>query len=148
MLKYIEMTNPNPSPEPGQEPKAEAPRAIVNYQLRSHLMLRDYHAGKIYKSQICDAHPELMHAAKGVGEPVGKACPVCTNAELVYVRYVFGNRLGSSGRCMADQADLERIRLRRKGLFTCYVVEVCRSCAWNHLVKSYSFLGLGQNPAK
>lgn len=55
---------------------------------------------------------------------------------LTHVIYVHGEMLGlGSGRPRASK-DLQAIGRRYPGVQV-YVVEVCQSCAWNHLVSSY-----------
>jgi hypothetical protein len=48
------------------------------------------------KNDICDAHPELMRAAKHVGEPTRRDCPVCGKEKLVLLAYVLLNGLTES----------------------------------------------------
>jgi hypothetical protein len=90
---------------------------------------------------VCDAHPYLQRAAKYHGEPSEVACPVCRKERLTYVSYAYGEELkGSSGQARSA-AELPKMAMDF-GEFTVYVVEVCRSCGWNHLALSYL---LGRN---
>jgi hypothetical protein len=68
--------------------------------------------------------------------PSGDECPICEEAELVDVTFVFGSRLPPGGRCVASRAELTRY-WRRKDPVACYVIEVCNGCRWNHLVRMY-----------
>jgi hypothetical protein len=42
---------------------------VIDYTLAKRALLRDAQDGLLSVSDICDAHPELMRAAKYVGEP-------------------------------------------------------------------------------
>jgi len=79
---------------------------------------------------------EYLRAARNLGRPSGEQCPICEEADLVEVTFVFGSRLPSGGRCVATQTELTRY-WRRKDPVVCYVVEVCAECSWNHLARMY-----------
>lgn len=98
--------------------------------------MAEYRAGDLSRHDVCDAHPELIRAAREYSTPTTDTCPICSDDQLVHVSYVFGPRLPSHGRCVSTEAEMARIR-RRKGTFTCYVVEVCPSCTFNHLRRAY-----------
>jgi len=72
--------------------------AVVEFGLVRHALLAKVAAGLLRYEDICDAHPELLRAARNVGRKTGETCPVCGDAELVEVTYVFGARLPSGGR--------------------------------------------------
>jgi hypothetical protein len=108
----------------------------VDYRLARQAVLNGYRSGELSAHDVCDAHPELRRAAAEYSTSTSDPCPVCEDDTLALVSYVFGPRLPSHGRCVNSLRELERIR-RRKGSFTCYVVEVCPSCAWNHLRRAY-----------
>ena len=108
----------------------------IDYRLARQAVLNDYRSGLLSQQDVCDAHPELRRAAVEYSTPTGEECPICEEGALATVSYVFGPRLPSHGRCVNTLAEIERIR-RRKGTFTCYVVEVCPDCAWNHLRRAY-----------
>ncbi len=112
----------------------------IDYRLARQAVLRELAAGLRSRTDVCDAHPELRRAAAQVGDPTSDECPVCEDEDMVLVRYVFGPRLPAHGRCITSAAELARIG-QRKGRFTCYVVEVCPACAWNHLRRSYVLNG-------
>lgn len=87
---------------------------------------------------VCDAHPELMRAAKNIGEDTDHVCPVCSHESLRLVRYVYGEALKrDSGRVVYPAEWLKELA-KTHDQFTCYVVEVCIDCAWNHLMRSYT----------
>ena len=115
---------------------AAGPGGRVEYKLARNAVLRDFQKGRLSRLDICDAHPELVRAAKNVGMRLDESCPVCEDAPLVHVTYVFGPRLPPNGRCPSSAAELDKL-CRRPGEVACYVVEVCAECRWNHLIRSY-----------
>ena len=104
----------------------------IDYRLARDRVIRAYLTGEATRSEVCDAQVELMRNARECGAGLDETCPICADAQLVQVTYIFGPRLPAGGRCMVTAADYERIR-RRKGDFTAYDVEVCPECRWNHL---------------
>ena len=111
----------------------EARSAAVDFRLARNAVLADYRANRVMREEICDAHPELLRAAKA-GVVTTEECPVCEDDELVHVTYAFGPRLPPRGRCVDSAAEMRRLDQANDEL-SCYVVEVCPSCAWNHLVR-------------
>jgi Family of unknown function (DUF5318) len=119
-----------------------APRSIggpsVDYSLARRAVLASLRRGAVGTSQVCDAHPELMRAAKNIGEPLDSPCPVCSHAAMRLVRYVYGDGLkANNGRVVYPSEWLRELAVKHDE-FTCYVVEVCIDCSWNHLVRAYS----------
>lgn len=112
----------------------------VDYRLARASVLADYRGGALDRSEVCDAHPELVRAARAVGTPIDGDCPVCERADLVNVTYVFGPRLPKHGRCISLRGELTRLA-KRPGTHVAYVVEVCRHCSWNHLVRRSTLQG-------
>lgn len=108
----------------------------VEYLLARNAVVREFQRGRLSRLDVCDAHPELLRAATNLGRQTGEGCPICEEADLVDVTFVFGSRLPSGGRCVTSQAELTRY-WRRKEPVVCYVVEVCCGCRWNHLVRMY-----------
>jgi Family of unknown function (DUF5318) len=108
----------------------------VEYLLARNAIIRDYRKGRLSRLDVCDAHPELLRAARNLGRPTGEQCPICEEADLVDVTFVFGSRLPSGGRCVATATELARY-WKRKDPVVCYVVEVCAECKWNHLSRMY-----------
>jgi len=107
----------------------------VDYRLSRASTLTSYRRGELSLSEVCDAHPELVRAARQVGTATPGECPICERTgTLVHVTYVFGPRLPSHGRCITLRGEISRLA-KRPGLHVAYVVEVCRSCCWNHLVR-------------
>lgn len=109
----------------------------VDYRLARRAALASLRQGSLDTGDICDAHPELMRAAKNIGESCDVVCPVCSHESLKLVRYVYGSDLKrDNGRVVYPDEWLKEISNRYEQ-FTCYVVEVCVDCAWNHLVRAY-----------
>jgi hypothetical protein len=111
-------------------------RGVTDYTLAKRARLRDWEEGRLSRYDICDAHKDLLRAALYYGEDTAQPCPVCDDGRLLFVRYVFGEDLQRrNGRCFP----LDEIHLLGRDVdeFTCYVVEVCPRCSWNHLAVSY-----------
>jgi hypothetical protein len=109
----------------------------VDYRLAKSVVVREFKKGRLSRFDICDAQPELLRAALNVGDPSSEDCPICEEAKVVLVSYAFGPRLPPSGRCVGSQRELSKLS-RGPGDLACYVVEVCPSCAWNHLARMFS----------
>jgi len=111
----------------------------IDYSLARRAVLRDLRRGAVSKLDVCDAHPELLRAARSVGTVSPEACPVCGSRELRLVSYVYGDRLKrANGRCVIE-TELERPGAAHDE-FSRYVVEVCLDCSWNYLRRT-SLLG-------
>lgn len=126
---------------PGRPQRADGalprPKGEVDYRLSRQRVLRQYAGGRLGKMDVCDAHPELVRAARAEGRPTGRECPICGEHEVVLVSYAFGSGLPKGGAAIRSKADVARLA-RKAGEVACYVVEVCPGCAWNHLEKSFS----------
>ena len=112
-------------------------RSVIDYALARRATLTGLYSGRVSTMDVCDAHPYLLRAAKYHGETTTKRCPVCRGDEpLTHVTYTYGDELGdSSGRVRAIR-ELPALAQRFSEL-SVYVVEVCRSCGWNHLTTSF-----------
>ena len=140
-------------------------RSFVDYALVRQATLQDLRSGYVTTTDVCDPHPDLIRAALHHGEPTTRNCPVCRGSDppgrpltkadrldprlgvnggpglpgaggLVFLRYLYGEELGQfSGRIRSQQEITEMSR--QAGDVKVYVVEVCISCGWNHLVASY-----------
>jgi len=120
--------------------------ASLEYGLQRAVVLAEVRLGRKSREDVCDAHPELLRAARsGVGRPAGEQCPICDEAELRQVTYLFGAKLPPGGTCPATKTELNRL-LRREEPVLAYVVEVCPRCAWHHLLRRYP--GGGVAPSK
>ncbi|MEX0755272.1 MAG: DUF5318 family protein [Actinomycetota bacterium] len=113
------------------------PLGVVDYTLAKRALLRDAARGLLGLTDLTDAHPELIRAAKHVGEPTRHDCPVCGKEKLVLLAYVYGDDLKhNNGRVWSLQTAL-RMAAAHVGS-CCYVVEVCKNCRWNHLSEAYT----------
>src|SRR4051812_21856939 len=82
--------------KPARRPLGRSRRAelnVIDYTLAKRAILRDSQMGLQSVNDLCDAHPELMRAAKYVGEPTRVDCPVCGKCKLVLLAYVYGEAL-------------------------------------------------------
>jgi len=111
--------------------------AVVEFGLVRHALLAKIAAGTLRPSDVCDAHPELLRAAKNVGRSTSETCPVCGDVELVEVTYVFGARLPAGGTCPTSRSELLKLE-RRVEPVQCYAVEVCTGCSFHHLVRKWT----------
>ena len=109
----------------------------VDYRLARNMVVSEFHKGRLSRLDVCDAHPELLRAATNVGEETTEDCPICEQVKLRLVSYVFGSRLPPSGTCVTSRRELTKLAKGTRGL-TCYVVEVCPNCSWNHLARSFT----------
>lgn len=109
----------------------------VDYRLARASRLTALRSGRISRMEACDAQPELLRNATAASRRTRRPCPVCEEKRhLVEVTYVFGPRLPKSGRCVTRAGELAALAARA-GRHEAYVVEVCTTCGWNHLVRSY-----------
>jgi hypothetical protein len=124
----------------------ETVRSFIDYSLARRATLVSLFRGQATSTDVCDAHPYLLRAAKFHGEATDEQCPVCRREQLTHVTYTYGDALGQySGRIKATR-ELAQMETEIHE-FTVYVVEVCRNCSWNHLVASY-VLGHGRAPER
>jgi len=119
----------------------------VEYRLARNAVVSEFRKGRLSRLDVCDAHPELLRAARNVGTPLTEDCPICEEAGLVHVTYVFGSRLPPQGTCPGSASELARL-CRRAIEVVCYVVEVCPQCSWNHLARMYPAGGRHRTPAR
>lgn len=123
-------------------------RQVVDYALQRRAVLRDFRDGRVGARDVCDADPYLLRAARFHGEPSGTPCPLCGGNDLSNVSWVFGEQLrhvSGSARTPSELARLDNL----VGEFNVHVVEVCRTCRWNHLVLSYVLgNGTSQRPSR
>jgi hypothetical protein len=121
-------------------------RSVVDYGLARRAMLASVLAGRTTVTDVCDAHPYLLRAAKYHGEPTQIPCPICRKTLLTHVTYVYGAELGQYEGRVKQTRELDEMAAEY-GEFRVYVVEVCQSCGWNHLASSY-VLGTGEPVAR
>ena len=128
-------------PEAIRGASAGAPGATIDYRLARLAVISEYRKGRLARHEVCDAHPELRRAARSASEPTEMECPICEEDHIVLVTYAFGAKLPASGRCITAKGELAKLAKGRSQL-AAYVVEVCPSCHWNHLAKTF-LLGTG-----
>lgn len=109
----------------------------MDYGLARRAALHGLRSGRTSALDVCDAHPYLLRAARYHGESTERDCPVCHRERLVEVTYTYGDcfKEATNGR-VRQRAELPDLAAEYAE-FTVYVVEVCRSCSWNHLTVSY-----------
>ena len=135
-----------PTQPPGFPPPERT--GYIDYRLARRALVRQVTRGEIRAIDVCDAHPELLRAARNVGTPTARTCPICRLADdradvafdetetLRLVTYGFGEQLNrSSGHVVWTAEELADLAGRHS--FTAYVVECCLVCGWNHLVESF-----------
>jgi Family of unknown function (DUF5318) len=115
--------------------KARRGLGVVDYTLAKRALLREFRSGLLSRLEICDAHPELMRAARYLGSKATRPCPVCQKEELRLLAYVFGDKMDRDNGRAYDLQEGLTIAAGRRG--TCYVVEVCTYCSWNHLSEAF-----------
>lgn len=111
-------------------------RQVVDYSLQRRALLAEVYAGRTGTMEVCDASPYLLRAAKFHGQPSDVTCPVCRKEPLTLVSWVYGDELKHAAGSARTVDELTRMANLFEE-FTVYVVEVCRTCSWNHLVQSY-----------
>lgn len=109
---------------------------VVDYTLAKRALLREFRRGLRSRLEICDAHPELLRAARYLGMDAYRPCPVCERDELRLLAYVYADGMKrDSGRALTVTEALSLASAQRDG--ACYVVEVCTWCSWNHLSEAF-----------
>src|SRR5262249_11456555 len=110
---------------------------VVDYTLAKRALLREFRTGLLSRLEICDAHPELLRAAKYMGLEASRPCPVCNSHDLRLLAYVYADTLKhDNGRPYGIHEALTLAAAHQGG--KAYVVEVCTGCNWNHLSESFS----------
>lgn len=111
-------------------------RQTVDYALQRRSLLSEVYAGRTAVGAVCDADPYLLRAAKFHGRPSTVLCPVCRKEQLTLVSWVFGDKMGTVNGSARSTEEITRLAASTEE-FSVHVVEVCRSCRWNHLVQSF-----------
>src|SRR5690242_13153658 len=111
-------------------------RQVVDYSLQKRAVLRDVRNGQVSALEVCDASPYLKNAATFHGEPTDERCPICRVDNLTLVHYVYGDELKNSAGQAHKAAELPVLAMTLRECQV-FVVEVCRSCSWNHLIERY-----------
>ena len=111
-------------------------RGLVDYALQRRALLAEVMSGRAGLTDVCDASPYLVRAAKFHGVATDVPCPVCRKEPLTHVYWVYGDEI----KHMAGSARIARgigTMAGSFGEFNVYQTEVCRTCSWNHLVASF-----------
>ncbi|ANS31522.1 DUF5318 domain-containing protein [Rhodococcus opacus] len=111
-------------------------RQVVDYALQRRSLLAEVYSGRTGVTEVCDASPYLLRAAKFHGKGSDVVCPICRKEQLTLVSWVFGDKLGPVSGSARTAEELVRLASTQEE-FSVHVVEVCRTCSWNHLVQSY-----------
>jgi hypothetical protein len=109
-------------------------RGIIDHRLARRMLISEVKRGRVPLENVCDAHPELIRAAKNVGTRTTTICPICEETELRLVTYVFGHGIGPQGRCVSTAKQMRALNSRSAEL-SAYVVEACIECRWHHLLR-------------
>ena len=109
-------------------------RGIVDHRLARRMLISQVRKGRMPIDQVCDAHPELIRAARNVGTVTTTRCPICEESDLRLVTYVFGHGLSPQGRCVSTAKEMRQLNARSAEL-SAYVVEACVECRWHHLLR-------------
>jgi hypothetical protein len=121
--------------------------APIEYRLARERVVREHRKGRLSRLDICDAQPELIRVALHLGRATSDDCPICDEEKLVHVTFAFGPRLPASGRAIGSPAEMASLA-RGAASITCYVVEVCTTCSWNHLVRLFVTGGRAERAAR
>jgi hypothetical protein len=113
---------------------SDGTRGLIDHRLARRMLIAQVKKGRVPLDQVCDAHPELIRAARNVGTQTSTRCPICEDADLKLVTYVFGPRLSAQGRCVSTAKEMRELNARPDDL-SAYVVEACIECRWNHLLR-------------
>ena len=113
-----------------------AARQVVDYSLQRRALLREVYSGRVGTYEVCDASPYLLSAARFHGDATEERCPVCRRENLTHVNYIYGDELKQSAGQARSSVELPALARSFREIQV-YVVEVCRGCAWNHLVEQF-----------
>jgi len=119
----------------------------IDYRLARRMLISEYKKGRLDRHEVCDGQAELMRAARNVGEPSERKCPICEEAHVVLLTYVFGPRMPPGGRCVTTKKEVAALP-RDGGDLAAYVVEVCPACKWNHLARTFLIPGKTKRSAR
>jgi hypothetical protein len=119
---------------------------VVDHQLARRAIINEVKKGRLSRDSVCDAHPELIRAAKNIGEPSKTLCPICEQVNVSLVTYVFGHGLPKHGKVVTDRNDILKLQ-RTPHEYAAYVVEACPECRWHHLLRVLPIHGRGRSRA-
>ena len=49
---------------------------VVDHRLSRRHLINEFKRGRLRQDQVCDAHPELIRAARNIGSPASLPCPI------------------------------------------------------------------------
>lgn len=113
------------------------PSGHVDHRLARRHVVNEVKRGRLDRSDVCDAHPDLLRAAKHLGQVSDVVCPICEDATVRYVTYAFGPRLPAHGKLVENDKELARLD-RGTTELQGYTVEACPACGWHHLQHSFA----------
>lgn len=116
---------------------------VVDHRLARRALINEFRRGRLQRHEVCDAHPELIRAARHLGEPTQTPCPICDETNVVLLTYVFGHGLPKHGRCVTKREEITALR-RTPHDYAAYVVEACPHCSWHHLLRVLPIHGGGR----
>src|SRR5690348_8655702 len=113
-------------------------RSVVDYGLARRATLASVLSGRTTVTDVCDAHPYLLRAAKFHGEPTDTRCPICRKVKLTHVTYVYGDELGRyEGRVKRGQELDEMLPNTQSSRYTSSrSVRVAGGTTWRRLMFS------------
>jgi hypothetical protein len=109
---------------------------VIDYTLAKRALIRSFRRGLLSRLEICDAHPELLRAARYLGAQARRPCPICESDELRLLAYVFAEGMKQDNGRPFEVNEARAIAAQQRG-GACYVVEVCTDCNWNHLAEAF-----------
>jgi len=115
----------------------------VDHRLARRALISQVKKGRVSRESVCDAHPELIRAARHIGEETSTLCPICEQGNVALVTYVFGRGLPACGKVLVDRRDVEKLQ-RTGNDYAAYVVEACTRCRWHHLLRMLPIPGRGR----
>ena len=127
--------------------RVQTQRGMVDYALRRRSVLAGVTSGRVPVAEVCDANPYLLQAAKFHGVPSEVGCPVCRRENLTHVYWIYGTEIGTAAGSARTPPELEKLA-EQFSEFDVYLVEVCRTCSWNHLVYSFVMGHQGERAPK
>ena len=99
-------------------------------------IVKEFRWGRLGGPTSVTRQPELLRVARNLGRTTDTECPICEHHRLVHVTFAFGPGLPPSGLAVANLNELSKTARPRADV-SCYVVEVCTGCSWNHLLSVF-----------
>lgn len=118
----------------------------MDYALQRRAVLAGVMSGRTGVTEVCDASPYLVRAAKFHGVVTDQTCPVCRKEPLTNVFWIYGDEIKHMSGSARSPRELESMA-DTFAEFDVYQVEVCRTCSWNHLIASFVMGSAGADEA-